>query len=66
MSVMFDPIKFAERVRVAMARAHLGQNETGRLLGLSPVTMSRVCNGIGEPELSNYLTITAWLEKVEK
>lgn len=63
---MFDAEKFAERVRVAMARAHLGQNETGRLLGLSPGTMSRLCNGIGEPSLSNYLRIEAWLKKIEK
>ncbi len=63
---MFDTHKFAEELRVAIARANVPQRQVAGELGIDPTTLSLLCNGHRRPNAETQARITAWLERVEK
>lgn len=63
MSNLFDREDFARRVRVRIAELGISQADCATDTGISRATISRVCSGKKDPDVENYLRLTAWMER---
>lgn len=65
MRTMFDRRKFAERIRVAIARIGTDQKTAAREAGVTESTMSRAAAS-GSASVESYLRIEHWLARHER
>lgn len=65
MQRLFNPEAFGSRVTRALEARGVTLREAADQIGVPKATLHRVTRG-GNPDVENFLRITAWLDFVEK